>query len=80
MKSPDTQVACWNFLLQNVRVMPDGVDFNPSPHVSHFTMATIGVERRPARFVLSTLGLGGSLLGRTRAIDLGDLVFSPLTQ
>lgn len=60
--------------------MPDGVDFNPSPHVSHFTMASIGVERRPARFVLSTIWLGGSLLGRARAIDLGDLVFSTLTQ
>ena len=60
--------------------MPDGVDFNRFPHVSHFTMASIGVERRPARFVLSTIWLGGSLLGRARAIDLGDLVFSTLTQ
>ena len=60
--------------------MPDGVDFNPSPHVSRFTMVFIGVERRAARSMLSTLGLGGSLLGRARAIDLGDLVFSTLTQ
>ena len=57
MKSPAAQSACWSFLLQNVRVMPGGVDFNPFPHVTHFTMASIGVERRLARFVLSALGL-----------------------
>ena len=56
--------------------MPRGVDFNPSPHVSHITMAFVGVERRAARLVLSALGLGRSLLGRSRAVDLGDLVYT----
>ena len=39
-------------------------------------MAFVGTERRAARFVLSAVGLGGSLLGCSRAVDLGDLVYT----